>query len=168
MSPAALGHRVSPQNSLLAKIEGRWTLQILLCLRGGELRFTDLKAAYSLRSIGCFYRDYLRFMRHIDLVQPGAVHRVNHGRLVQDSKSEIRRLLEYIDVPFHPACLEFHKNRRSIATPSAEQVRRPLNGDGCDAWRPYDRWLQPLKEELGPAFDEWEDEVQTRSSPASP
>jgi DNA-binding HxlR family transcriptional regulator len=45
MSPAASDHRNPPQNFLLAKIEGRWTLQILLCLRGGELRFTDLKAA---------------------------------------------------------------------------------------------------------------------------
>ena|SRR5438128_2561854 len=45
MSPAASDHRIPPQNSLLAKIEGRWTLQILLCLRGGELRFTDLKVA---------------------------------------------------------------------------------------------------------------------------
>jgi DNA-binding HxlR family transcriptional regulator len=27
------------------KIEGRWTLQILLCLRGGALRFSDLRTA---------------------------------------------------------------------------------------------------------------------------
>lgn len=26
-------------------IEGRWTLQILLCLNGGALRFSDLRAA---------------------------------------------------------------------------------------------------------------------------
>src|SRR5689334_20341877 len=45
MSRAASDRRFPPQNSLLAKIEGRWTLQILLCLRAGELRFTDLKAA---------------------------------------------------------------------------------------------------------------------------
>jgi DNA-binding HxlR family transcriptional regulator len=31
--------------SQVAKIEGRWTLQILLCLKGGELRFSDLRAA---------------------------------------------------------------------------------------------------------------------------
>lgn len=29
----------------LEKIEGRWTLQILLCLNGGEHRFSDLRAA---------------------------------------------------------------------------------------------------------------------------
>jgi DNA-binding HxlR family transcriptional regulator len=29
----------------LAMIEGRWTLQILLCLNGGELRFSDLRTA---------------------------------------------------------------------------------------------------------------------------
>ena len=27
------------------KIEGRWTLQILLCLNAGELRFSDLRTA---------------------------------------------------------------------------------------------------------------------------
>ena len=45
MSPAASDDRMRPENSLLSKIEGRWTLRILLCLKGGELRFTDLKVA---------------------------------------------------------------------------------------------------------------------------
>ena len=31
--------------SLLSKVEGRWTLQILLCLKSGERRFSDLRAA---------------------------------------------------------------------------------------------------------------------------
>jgi DNA-binding HxlR family transcriptional regulator len=45
MSPAASDARMLPEHSLLAKIEGRWTLQILLCLKGGGRRFTDLKVA---------------------------------------------------------------------------------------------------------------------------
>jgi DNA-binding HxlR family transcriptional regulator len=31
--------------SPLSKVEGRWTLQILLCLKGSEQRFSDLRAA---------------------------------------------------------------------------------------------------------------------------
>ena len=45
MSPAASDDWMRSENSLLSKIEGRWTLRILLCLKGGELRFTDLKVA---------------------------------------------------------------------------------------------------------------------------
>jgi len=35
----------SPDAARLETIEGRWTLQILLCLNGGALRFSDLKDA---------------------------------------------------------------------------------------------------------------------------
>jgi DNA-binding HxlR family transcriptional regulator len=35
----------SPPPPALEKIEGRWTLQILLCLRDGEHRFSDLRTA---------------------------------------------------------------------------------------------------------------------------
>ena len=35
----------SPDAARLETIEGRWTLQILLCLNGGDLRFSDLKDA---------------------------------------------------------------------------------------------------------------------------
>jgi tetratricopeptide (TPR) repeat protein len=107
-------------------------------------------------SIGHFYRDYVRFMDHIDRVQPGAVHRVLNERLIDDPEGETRRLLDFIGVPFDPACLNFHKTKRAIATPSAEQVRRPINRDGVDYWRHYEPWLGPLKEALGPALDTWD------------
>ena len=112
--------------------------------------------SYSLESIGHFYRDYVRFMEHIDRVQPGAVHRVLNEKLIEDPEGETRRLLDHIGVPFDPACLEFHRNKRAIATPSAEQVRRPINSEGVDHWRHYESWLGPLKQALGPALDNWD------------
>ena len=117
---------------------------------------TGVAFAYSLDSIGRFYRDYWRFMDHFDRVQPGAVHRVINERLIEDPDGEVRRLLDFVGVPFDPACLEFHRNKRAVRTPSAEQVRRPLNRDGVDAWRPFEPWLGPLKAALGPALDAWD------------
>lgn len=113
--------------------------------------------SYSLESIGRFYRDYWRFMRHFKQVQPGAVHRVVNERLIDDPEGEVRRLLDFIGVPFDPACLEFHRNRRAVRTPSAEQVRRPINADGVHSWRAYEPWLGPLKQALGPALEQWDD-----------
>jgi tetratricopeptide (TPR) repeat protein len=112
--------------------------------------------SYSLESIGEFYRDYVGFMDHIDQVQPGAVHRVINERLIDDTEGEVRRLLEFVGVPFDPACLESHNTRRAVQTPSAEQVRRPINRDGVDHWRHYEPWLDPLKKALGPALEQWD------------
>lgn len=112
--------------------------------------------SYSLKGIGEFYQDYWRFMRHFESVQPGAVHRVLNEKLIEDPEGEVRRLLDYIGVPFDEACLSFHTNKRAVRTPSAEQVRRPINRDGVDYWRHYEPWLGELKEALGPALENWD------------
>ena len=124
---------------------------------------TGVTFAYDLRSIGIFYRDYVRMIDHVDAVQPGSVHRLVNERLIDDPDGEVRRLLDYLGLPFDPACLDFHRNRRAVNTPSAEQVRRPINRDGVDSWRPYEPWLSPLADALGPAHDLWD--APARSAP---
>jgi tetratricopeptide (TPR) repeat protein len=111
--------------------------------------------SYSLKTIGSFYRDYWRFMRHFDEVQPGAVCRMINERLIDDPEGEIRRMLNNLQLPFDASCLEFYKNDRAVRTPSAEQVRKPINRQGVDVWRHYEPWLGDLKESLGPAFESW-------------
>jgi tetratricopeptide (TPR) repeat protein len=112
--------------------------------------------SYSQRAIGEFYYDYWRFMRHFDGVQPGAVHRILNERLIEDPEGEVRRLLDFVGVPFAESCLEFHTNTRAVRTPSAEQVRRPINREGVDYWRHYEPWLGEMKKALGPALENWD------------
>jgi hypothetical protein len=64
-------------------------------------------------------------------------------------------MLDFLGLPFDTACLEFHKARRAVHTPSASQVRQPINREGVDHWRHYEAWLGPLKHALGPALEEW-------------
>ena len=40
-----------------------------------------------------------------------------------------RRILDFCELPFEPACLEFHRTERSVRTASSEQVRRAINRD---------------------------------------
>jgi hypothetical protein len=113
--------------------------------------------AYTQKSIGAFYQDYWRFMRHFEAVQPGVVCRMINEQLIENPEGEVRRMLDHLGLPFEPSCLEFHKTDRAIRTPSAEQVRRPINREGVDYWRHYEPWLGELKASLGPALDQWED-----------
>ncbi|MFN3450965.1 MAG: sulfotransferase [Sphingorhabdus sp.] len=105
--------------------------------------------SYDLTHMGQYYADYVRAMAHFDAVAPGYVYRVIHEQLLEDPEQEIRNLLEYLGLPFEEACLNFHENKRAVRTASSEQVRRPINRDGVDQWKPYAAHLAPLKHALG-------------------
>jgi hypothetical protein len=112
--------------------------------------------SYDLEHLGLYYRDYVRLMAHFDAVAPGAVHRVIHEQLLANPEQEIRRLLDYLALPFEQACLNFHENKRAVRTASAEQVRRPIERNGVESWKRFEPWLDPLKQALGPALTDWD------------
>ncbi len=105
--------------------------------------------SYDLSHMGQYYADYVRAMAHFDAVLPGRVHRVIHEKVLDNPETETRSLLAYLDLPFEKACLNFYENKRAVRTASSEQVRRPINRDGVDQWKPYEAHLNPLKEALG-------------------
>lgn len=109
--------------------------------------------SYDLEDIGRYYRDYVELMAHFDAVLPGRVHRIIYEALVTDTEAEVRRLLQYCELPFEESCLHFYKNDRDVSTASSEQVRSPIFHKGIDHWRHYEQWLGPLKDVVGPLID---------------
>ena len=106
---------------------------------------------YSVEDIARYYRTYLDLMRHWDAALPGRVLRVQHEDVVDDLDGSVRRILDHCGLAFEPACLEFHKTRRSVRTPSSEQVRQPIFRDSLDQWTRYETELAPLRAALGDA-----------------
>jgi Tfp pilus assembly protein PilF len=98
----------------------------------------------SLEDLGRYYRDYTGLADSFAAARPARVHRLRYERLVDDLEDEVRRLLAYLGLPFDEACLRFHESRRAIHTPSAQQVREPINRKGLGRWRAYEPWLAPL------------------------
>jgi hypothetical protein len=72
--------------------------------------------------------------------------------MVEDTETEVRRLLAHCGLPFEDACLRFYEKERAVRTASSEQVRTPIFRDAVDQWRHYEPWLEPLKEALGPVL----------------
>ncbi|WP_184069790.1 tetratricopeptide repeat-containing sulfotransferase family protein [Sphingosinicella soli] len=116
--------------------------------------------SYDLGDLGRYYRDYAAMMAVIDGALPGRVHRVFYEDMVENTEFEVRRLLDYVGVPFDPACLRFFENERAVRTASSEQVRRPINREGMEQWQPFEPWLDPLKESLGPVLTLYPDVPQ--------
>jgi Flp pilus assembly protein TadD len=105
--------------------------------------------SYRLDHLARYYSAYVRFMSHIDRVQPGAVHRINHEDMVTDTDARIAQLLDALGLPFEPACLRFWETDRAVQTASSEQVRRPIFSDGVDQWRDFEPYLGELRAGLG-------------------
>jgi tetratricopeptide (TPR) repeat protein len=104
---------------------------------------------YGIDDIARYYRTYVELMNHWNGVLPGKVLRVNHEDVVGNLEHSVRRLLDFCELDFEPACLEFYKNERSVRTASSEQVRRPIYSEGLEHWRYFEPWLAPLKQALG-------------------
>jgi len=107
---------------------------------------------YSIEDIARYYRTYLDLMRHWDAVLPGRVLRVCYEDVVEDLDGNVRRILDFCDLEFEPACIEYYKTERNIRTASSEQVRQPIFREGLFQWRNYEPWLGPLKDGLGDAL----------------
>jgi hypothetical protein len=111
--------------------------------------------AHDLEEIGRFYAAYVELMAHWDEVLPGRVHRVIYEDLIVEPEREVRRLLDYLGVPFENECLRFYENEQAILTASVEQARQPIYAGGVSNSRNFEPWLGPLKQVLGSVLAAW-------------
>lgn len=101
--------------------------------------------SYDLMDTARYYARFDRLMAMWEKYRPGAVLQLSYEGLVADQEGQTRRLLAHCGLEWDPACLAFHENRAAVATPSAAQVRRPINSDGIGKWRAYAAALEPAR-----------------------
>ncbi|NNK97736.1 MAG: tetratricopeptide repeat protein [Xanthomonadales bacterium] len=104
--------------------------------------------SYDLVNIGRYYNEYVDLMDHWQAVLPGQVLTISYEDLVADLPGHVDRMLQYCGLDFEEQCLDFHLNKRAVATPSSEQVRQPIYADALEHWRNYEQFLSPLKQTI--------------------
>jgi len=119
------------------------------CFSGFKQLFADgQEFTYGQEEIARYYKGYVRLMEHWDRVLPGKVLRVYYEHVVADLEGQLRRILDFLGLPFEESCLAYYRTDRSIRTPSSEQVRQPIYHSGLEQWRHYEPYLDVLKREL--------------------
>jgi hypothetical protein len=68
---------------------------------------------------------------------------VAYEDIVADLEGQVKRLLDFCDLPFEQKCLDFHDNASPVATASAAQVRQPLYSTSVGRWRKYRPAIDP-------------------------
>ena len=104
---------------------------------------------YGLAEAGSYYKSYVKLMNHWDEVLPNKILRVNNEDIIDDLEGQVKKMLEFLELPFEDSCITFYETDRSVRTASSEQVRKPINKSGMDRWKPYAKNLKPLLDGLG-------------------
>jgi tetratricopeptide (TPR) repeat protein len=132
------------------------------CLSNYRIFFPDgMPWSYDLRALGQCYRAYHEHMQHWERnLPPGVLISVRYEDMVADTERQARRVLEHVGLPWDERCLRFYENGNAVKTASLTQVRKPIYASSVGRWRRFERFLQPLIQELGPLVDAYEQELQ--------
>ena len=104
------------------------------------------------RHLARYYADYVRLIDATAAASPGGILTIRYEELVTDLERQTRRILDFLALEFEQACVDFHRSTAPVATPSSEQVKRPISNQGIGSAEPYRQWLQPLIDELESAL----------------
>ena len=102
-----------------------------------------------LGTLGLYYREYDRLMRHWDSVFPGQILQARYEDMVSDQEGQSRRLIDHLGLPWDDACLRFFDKGGSVNTFSRWQVRQPIYTSSVNRWKSYGSAVQPLIDALG-------------------
>ena len=86
-----------------------------------------------------------RLLSHWRTILPGnRLLEIRYEELVPNLEAESRRLFTFLNLPWDPAVLDFHKTERAVRTASMWQVRQPLYDSSMGRWRKYEAHLGPM------------------------
>lgn len=103
----------------------------------------------SLKGLGQYYNLYADMMEHWKKTLDINIIDLEYERVIASPEEEMRNLLEQCGIDWNPACLKFHENKRTVMTPSYDQVRQPIYTSSVAKWKKYEHHLGDLIEALG-------------------
>ena len=94
------------------------------------------------------YRQYLGLMRHWKQHFAADILDVSYDQLVSNPEPELRRVLDFLGLPWDAACLDPSTSAGLVRTASVWQVRQPLHGRSSGRWQNYAGHIGDLAVEL--------------------
>ena len=120
---------------------------------------------YDITELSEYYLQYQRLMDYWHELLPGFVLDVQYESVVANLDTEVRRILDFCELPFEEACLKFHETERAVKTASSEQVRKPIYSSSVNLWRNYEPHLDEMVHILEPLLKELPLAQQPKSAP---
>ncbi|MDC0981309.1 sulfotransferase [Candidatus Pseudothioglobus singularis] len=105
--------------------------------------------SFDQEDLAKFYLLYQELMNFWHKLFPNKIYDLNYENLTINQEKETKKLIKYCDLEWDENCLDFHKNQRGVLTASSAQVRKKMYQGSSEAWKKYEKNLQPLIKGLG-------------------
>ncbi|MCP4835286.1 MAG: hypothetical protein GY895_11055 [Phycisphaera sp.] len=109
-----------------------------------QLRGPGLEWACRLEDLAAARQDHDRLLQHIASILPMPVHQLQYEDLIADQSTVTSDLLDFLELEPDDACLAFHEHRRTVMTPSFDQVDKPITDVAIGRWRALESRLGPV------------------------
>jgi tetratricopeptide (TPR) repeat protein len=109
---------------------------------------------FELNDTAWFYKRFDDLMNHWKAVLPAdRFTEVRYEDIVFDQEVQTRRLLDFCELGWEDACMNFHQNTAPVSTASSVQVRQPLYSGSIGRWKKYGNHIDGLRAALGNIAD---------------
>ena len=114
-----------------------------------SIYFQNFHVAHSyandLEDLAHYHHQYQLLMQHWrSILPPSAILEVPYEALVADQETWSRKMLDFVGLPWDPACIDFHQTNRRVSTFSKWQVRQKISKTSVERWRNYAPFVGPL------------------------
>ena len=114
-----------------------------------SIYFQNFHVAHSyandLEDLAHYHHEYQLLMQHWrSILPPSAILEVSYEALVADQETWSRKMLDFVGLPWDPACIDFHQTNRRVSTFSKWQVRQKISKTSVERWRNYAPFVGPL------------------------
>ncbi len=92
-----------------------------------------------------YYRQQERLVARWRELLGENIFTVDYDELVRDPEPVLRGLLDFLELPWDPACLEFQRARSQVKTASVWQVREALHTRSSGRWRNYQPFVEHVE-----------------------
>ncbi len=105
--------------------------------------------SYNLEELAEHYKLYEDLMAYWREVLPDRFLEIDYEETVGNFEEQAHKLIDFVGLPWHKACLSPHKQKRAVLTASKSQVIKPVYKTSVKAWKRYEKQLEPLIKGLG-------------------
>jgi hypothetical protein len=149
--------RIFPNSPIILAV--RHPFDVILSCYMQHFRAPDFAMLCAdMPSLTVGYRKTFDFWyEHVALLSP-LVLEVKYENLVADFAPEVRRMAEFLQLPWNDAMLAPAARARDkgyISTPSYSQVVQPVNQRAVGRWQAYRPYLEPALPVLRPYLERW-------------
>ena len=113
--------------------------------------------SYDQAEMARHHARYYHLMQHYRDQFEDRFFEISYEDTARDVAPNARAMIDFLELPWEEACLEFHKQTTAVTTASTVQVREPAHTRSIGRWRRYEKQLKTMRnalEDLGVVIED--------------